>query len=47
VIARGRLIAQGTLEELRRRAGNGGSSRQDSTLEDTFLALVAEEAVAA
>jgi ABC-2 type transport system ATP-binding protein len=42
VIARGRLIAQGTLEELRRRAGNGSSS-----LEDTFLALVAEEAVAA
>jgi ABC-2 type transport system ATP-binding protein len=42
VIARGRLIAQGTLEELRRQAGNGSSS-----LEDTFLALVAEEAVAA
>jgi ABC-2 type transport system ATP-binding protein len=42
VIARGRLIAQGTLEELRRQAGNGSSS-----LEDTFLALVAEQAVAA
>jgi ABC-2 type transport system ATP-binding protein len=42
VIVRGRLIAQGTLEELRRQAGNGSSS-----LEDTFLALVAEEAVAA
>jgi ABC-2 type transport system ATP-binding protein len=42
VIARGRLIAQGTLEELRRQAGNGSSS-----LKYTFLALVAEEAVAA
>ena len=42
VIARGRLIAQGTLEELRRQAGNGSSS-----LEDTFLALVAEEVAAA
>jgi ABC-2 type transport system ATP-binding protein len=42
VIARGRLIAQGTLEELRRQVGNGSSS-----LDDTFLALVAEQAVAA
>jgi ABC-2 type transport system ATP-binding protein len=46
VIARGRLIAQGTLEELRRQAGHGSSSLQDSSLqglslEDTFLALVA------
>ena len=41
VIATGRLIAQGTLEELRERAGQGGAS-----LEDTFLALVAEEAAA-
>jgi ABC-2 type transport system ATP-binding protein len=57
VIARGRLIAQGTLEELRRQAGKGSSIPQDSnlpdlglqnlSLEDTFLALVAEEAVAA
>jgi ABC-2 type transport system ATP-binding protein len=39
VIARGRLIAQGTLDELRRQAGRGSS-----TLEDTFLALVADEA---
>jgi ABC-2 type transport system ATP-binding protein len=39
VIARGRLIAEGTLEELGRQAGNGASS-----LEDTFLALVAESA---
>jgi ABC-2 type transport system ATP-binding protein len=42
VIARGRLIAEGTLEELGRQAGNGAS-----TLEDTFLALVAEPAAAA
>jgi ABC-2 type transport system ATP-binding protein len=42
VIARGRLIAEGTLEELVRQAGNGASS-----LEDTFLALVAEPAAAA
>jgi ABC-2 type transport system ATP-binding protein len=42
VIARGRLIAEGTLDELGRQAGNGASS-----LEDTFLALVAEPAAAA
>jgi ABC-2 type transport system ATP-binding protein len=41
VIAAGRLIAQGTLEDLRGQAGQGGS------LEDTFLALVADEAAAA
>jgi ABC-2 type transport system ATP-binding protein len=39
VIAQGRLIAEGTLEELNRKTGVRGSS-----LEDTFLALVAEEA---
>jgi ABC-2 type transport system ATP-binding protein len=42
VIAGGRLIAQGTLDELRGQAGRGAHS-----LEDTFLALVADEAVAA
>ncbi|MFT3732206.1 MAG: ABC transporter ATP-binding protein [Hyphomicrobium sp.] len=42
VIARGRLIAEGTLDELRARAG-----RQDSNLEDIFLTLVAEESAAA
>ena len=42
VIAGGRLIAEGTLDELRRRAGKG-----DTSLEDTFLALVAEQAQAA
>jgi ABC-2 type transport system ATP-binding protein len=38
VIAGGRLIAQGSLDELRLQAGKSG------TLEDTFLALVANEA---
>jgi ABC-2 type transport system ATP-binding protein len=38
VIDRGRLIAEGTLDDLRRQAGNRGES-----LEDTFLALVARE----
>jgi ABC-2 type transport system ATP-binding protein len=42
VIAGGRLIAQGTLDELRVKAGKG-----DSSLEDTFLTLVAEQAEAA
>jgi ABC-2 type transport system ATP-binding protein len=41
VIAGGRLIAQGSLDELRQQAGQSG------TLEDTFLALVADEPVAA
>lgn len=42
VIAGGRLIAEGTLDELRLKAGKG-----DTSLEDTFLALVAEQAQAA
>ncbi len=42
VIDRGRLIAEGTLEELRDRAGHAGSS-----LEDVFLELVARENEAA
>ena len=42
VITGGRLIAEGTLDELRRRAGRSGSS-----LEDVFLTLVAEQAEAA
>jgi ABC-2 type transport system ATP-binding protein len=41
VIAGGRLIAQGTLDELRRQTGKSGTS-----LEDTFLTLVAREAMA-
>jgi ABC-2 type transport system ATP-binding protein len=42
VIAGGRLIAEGTLAELHRQTGAGGTS-----LEDTFLALVNADAVAA
>jgi ABC-2 type transport system ATP-binding protein len=42
VIAKGRLIAEGTLGELQRRAG-----RHDTSLEEVFLALVAEEERAA
>ena len=42
VIAGGQLIAQGSLDELRRQAGKG-----DTSLEDTFLTLVAEQAQAA
>jgi ABC-2 type transport system ATP-binding protein len=42
IIAHGRLIAEGTLDELRHRAGKGARS-----LEDTFLTLVAEPAAAA
>ena len=42
VIAHGRLIAQGTLEELRELAGQGSTS-----LEDTFLTLIADRALAA
>src|SRR6266700_3194326 len=45
VIAHGRLIAQGTLDDLRRQAGQHTDA--SSTLEDTFLALVAEQAQAA
>jgi ABC-2 type transport system ATP-binding protein len=41
VIARGRLIAEGTLDDLRRRPGETATS-----LEDTFLTLVAEQAAA-
>jgi ABC-2 type transport system ATP-binding protein len=42
VIANGRLIAEGTLDDLRLRAG-----RRDTSLEDIFLTLVADQAVAA
>ena len=41
VIAHGRLIAEGTLDELRRRTGKTATS-----LEDTFLTLVAEPVAA-
>jgi len=42
IIAHGRLIAEGTLVELQMQAG-----KNEFTLEDTFLALVAKEVVAA
>ena len=42
VIATGRLIAEGTLDELRIKAG-----RRDTNLEDIFLTLVGEQAAAA
>jgi ABC-2 type transport system ATP-binding protein len=42
IITHGRLIAEGTLRELQIQAG-----KTEITLEDTFLALVAKEAVAA
>jgi len=42
VIANGRLIAEGTLDQLRSQAGRAGT-----TLEDIFLDLVAEESAAA
>ncbi|HXP05148.1 MAG TPA: ABC transporter ATP-binding protein, partial [Stellaceae bacterium] len=38
VMADGRLVAEGTLEELQRQAGAG-----DASLEDTFLALVSTD----
>jgi ABC-2 type transport system ATP-binding protein len=47
VIAHGRLIAEGTLDELRRQAGSGVAQGGGASLEDTFLALVAEPAEAA
>lgn len=42
IIAHGRLLAEGTLDELRARAGDDGGS----TLEDVFLQLVSEPALA-
>jgi ABC-2 type transport system ATP-binding protein len=48
VIAHGKLIAEGTLEELRLQAGRAnGAANDGASLEDTFLALVAEQAQAA
>jgi ABC-2 type transport system ATP-binding protein len=42
VIAAGRLVAEGTLTELRRQDG-----RNDTSLEDMFIALVDTDAAAA
>jgi len=44
VIAQGRLIAEGTLAELRTQAGASASGGGDASLEDTFLTLVAQGA---
>jgi len=46
VIAQGRLVAEGTLDELRRRAGAASASGA-ANLEDAFLALTAAPAEAA
>jgi ABC-2 type transport system ATP-binding protein len=45
VIAHGKLVAEGTLAELRLQAGE--KTNASASLEDTFLALVAEQAQAA
>jgi ABC-2 type transport system ATP-binding protein len=49
VIAHGKLIAEGTLEELRLKAGKNApaSAHDGASFEDTFLALVAESTQAA
>ena len=54
VIAHGRLVAEGTLDELRQQVGNGAGAAiggedapGEASLEDTFLALVAQPAQAA
>lgn len=44
VISQGRLVAEGTLDELRQRAGSGfGEQGKQASLEDVFLELVAEQ----
>jgi ABC-2 type transport system ATP-binding protein len=49
IIAHGKLIAEGTLEELRRQAGTASNAgaHDGGSLEDTFLALVSAPAQAA
>jgi ABC-2 type transport system ATP-binding protein len=49
IIAHGKLIAEGTLDELRRKVGASAQAGagENASLEDTFLALVAEQAQAA
>jgi len=47
VITHGRLVAEGTLDELRQRAGNGPTEEAgQASLEDVFLELVAEQKAA-
>jgi len=45
VISRGKLIAEGTLDELRHQVGSMGAGTKvgDTSLEDVFLTLVAQE----
>lgn len=40
IINQGRLVAEGTLQELRERAGQNGSTGEGATLEDIFLQVV-------
>jgi ABC-2 type transport system ATP-binding protein len=40
IINQGRLVAEGTLQELRERAGHDGQSGEGATLEDIFLQVV-------
>ena len=48
VIAQGRLVAEGTLDQLRLQAGRHAAGASDgASLEDTFLALTAERPQAA
>jgi len=51
VIAHGKLVAEGTLQELRRQAGKSTNANSDAhhaaSLEDTFLALLSAPAQAA
>lgn len=47
VIAHGRLIAEGTLDELRRQAGRDGPGDGATSLEDAFLTLVGRDTIAA
>jgi ABC-2 type transport system ATP-binding protein len=42
IIQRGRLLAEGTLDELRGRAGGGRPDAHEGTLEDVFLQLTDE-----
>src|SRR5579884_4132072 len=40
IINQGQLVAEGTLQELRERGGQGGHNQADATLEDIFLQVV-------
>jgi len=40
IINQGRLVAEGTLQELRERGAQGGNTQEAATLEDIFLEVV-------